>query len=130
MLNATAWENQTSGCVEYRCDPIKGNVSWNMCNSTNETSLACINDTCVETETLSDDGWIVEIGMKDTDVNEVKASEVLEIIGNMTHVDPDTMRLGIEADESGQVLRIFVIAKDERTASVIASVLDECKDDS
>ena len=29
--NATAWEDRTNGCVEYKCDPDSGMISWNKC---------------------------------------------------------------------------------------------------
>jgi len=126
--NATEWEDQTNGCVEYQCDNESGGLSFRKCHS----GMVCVNDSeCVKSGIL--DEWTVAIYMEPILAAEVNTTEVLDILSNLTEVDVDEMKIAIELDSKGKVVRILVYVKDEKTAKVVAEKVtgivkdDDCK---
>jgi len=47
-VNATLWESQSDGCVEYQCHNEFGPISWSMCNDTHCMKRACDSGVCVD----------------------------------------------------------------------------------
>ena len=126
-MNATEWEKRTNNCMKHVCDNSSGFISWSLCNSSQETSLICIDGECIKNETLynDDERWIVEIEIEGININYLNTTELAYNISTTRNVEVEDMKIGVEIDEDGQVIRIVVIVKDKDSAIAVESSLKE-----
>jgi len=117
--NATEWESRTKGCVDYTCDNNTGGIVKSLCNDGNEI---CVNDKCVEKASITDN-WIVEIDVYETSIEELNTTQIISDISDLAEVNADVMKIGIEFNEKGYIVRILVYVGDEMTANKIATAI-------
>ena len=122
--NASEWENRTNGCVEYVCDEgVHDALYWSKCNSSNEVTRMCENETCVTVD-LEKEEFYVEVtleGVKATEMNETEVRNVLEVVSG---VKSDEVKIETEIDEEGNIIRIIVIVEDLETAQTISDAVN------
>jgi len=133
-MNATAWEAQTNGCVEYQCDNVKGPVYWSLCNSTGGVVHMCLNDKCVTGR--SGKGFSVEIGIGHHGIDPAKLNmtRIIFALVNLTGLDEDSFEMAAQVNEEGLVVGFVVTTREEEFADVIADAVetmdkgDDCHD--
>jgi len=135
-VNATSWEEQTNDCVKYQCVDEIGGVSWNNCNSTDKMSRSCVNEQCVETERLNDEAWTIEIEIEEVmNATDFNYTDVVNVISNNSGVDVNDIQIATEINSQGQIIRIYVMVRDENSAQIIADTVgniereEECGDE-
>ena len=118
------WEGRTTDCFNYTCDNNTGYGFESLCTGDNQI---CMNDRCEEEETLNDN-WKVVIDVDEMSVTDWTSTELLSIISKWSGVDAENMKIGIETNDEGQIIRIIVIVKDEHDAnSIVRSVESEAE---
>ena len=127
--DVSEWEDQTTECVEYKCTAENEPATENLCKSTNEISLVCMNDKCVENNTLmNEEGFVVKIEVENA--TNFTMDEIIESIIIVTGVDEeDILKIGTETNEDGHIIRIFVIVKDEDTANKVVKSINDARGD-
>jgi len=128
--NATQWENRTNGCVEYQCDNSTGPITKIICESSDAVNRFCINDQCVENKEIVNNKVAVEITLADgVNIAEMSTEAVLEVLAETLSIETKDVIVEWEMNEEGNVIRMIVYVSDEETASLIATTIDEVKDD-
>jgi len=118
--NATRWEQQTNGCVEFQCINDIGGLSWSLCNDTNESTRVCVNDQCVEERNIPQDRiWTVVIDVNETNLEDVNIEVITTATSELSGVYEGDIIVGVECDEQGFVFRVVVYVNDEEKASKI-----------
>lgn len=121
--NATEWENRKNECAEFMCDNKSGPVSWSRCNKTSEASMMCLNEKCVEEETIRLP-FIVEVEVEPgTKVGDIDTEELRELLIEECNIEPDAIQVGWEADEDGYVIRVLIFVEDEETAEAVRAAI-------
>ena len=124
--NATDWENKTSGCMMYQCNNESGSLSWSICNSSESTSLMCLDDKCIQKDSYADRKASVVIDFTDgVNVNEMNLTDLIETISRLCGLDPSEIEIGFEIDDYGYVMSVTVFVDDESTAKVIAEKIND-----
>ena len=127
--NATDWEGQSNECFEYRCDPAYGPVRNNQCNNSDGINRVCTTDNkCEERESFRQE-WIVVIELNSTNFDEMNSTELIETISNISGVDPDTIKIGVEMDDHGKIVRIIVFVSNQQTAEAIIKAINAMEED-
>jgi len=121
---ADLWENQTNGCIKYECDNESGLLQWGTCGSSTDEEV-CLNDTCVNKNSIEAGKWQVEIKIKETEASLVNTSDILSSISKLSNVDIDQVIIATEINEFGQVVKIIAYVNDEQTAKVIVEAVNE-----
>jgi len=125
--NASEWETQTDGCIEYYCDNESGNLLRYTCVSDDEYNRACVDGKCEETAIMREDAWSVEIDLPNgTNILDLDTNELLMNISNATGVDVDELRIGTEVNSEGQIVRLIIYLPDEDTAQSIVKMVEDC----
>jgi len=112
------WESHTNGCVQYYCDIMQGKMSRSKC----ETGM-CVNDECADSNGINRTMYTVVMGVNRIYVN---TSEIYDTLSDSTGRRTNGLDIGSELDESGRVLRIFVMANDIETATLISELATRC----
>jgi len=123
--NATLYESQTNGCIEYYCDNENGEMTRDLCNDTNGVTQTCVNNNiCVVSDkpAISVD---IELNPKTVRITEFNATDILLYLSKKYGGKTDLMKIGFDTDDEGYVVRIVVIVDDKETAESIAAGIDE-----
>ena len=112
------WENQTNGCVEYKCDNATGQYLIR-CED-KDSNQQCINDQCSVKEVSEDTRYVVFIELNVTEENSFDADSILELFG------VDDCDMVIEYDNKGIPVVILVYVEDKSTADSITRIIREC----
>ena len=120
--NATEWENE---CFEFNCDNDTGRVMNRLCSD----SLICVNDKCVEKETLNEKMHAVKIGVEAFSMTEYNMEDVVEVLSKETDIEMGKLMITFEVDEYGQVMSVIVYVDDEHIAQAIENLVNECSSD-
>ena len=77
---------------------------------------------CVDNKCLETDGHTVEL-----DVDNIEnTTQIIKIISDLTDIDMDDMIVGVELDDDGIVIRIFIQVDDEDKAKKIEQSVNRC----
>jgi len=118
--NAIDWETKTNGCVEYKCDEEKGNITSSLC----ATDKMCINDGCFAEDSIEDKEWVVEIDVNNTNMEPIDVDEVTHEMSELTGISETDFVLGIEYDSEGRIIRVLLYVNDEKTANRVQDTVD------
>jgi len=128
--NATEWEQQSDGCLEYQCHNESGKLSWSLCNSTDTVSYICVNNKCEENKTAEiNERWSVEIEVSSTQPNDVNINELKVSVSQMTGIDEDKLEIGLVSDSNGNIIRVIVYVKDGAQAKELAEAVESIDKD-
>jgi len=130
--NATEWENQTNDCVEYVCDNESGRKLLSSCQNKDGKTFVCTDDNkCVESKELEegDEGATVVINMEPTIITDFNKTEFIISLSNLTGVEASKMKIAVELDDKGRVIRIMIYVRDEKTAKIIANKVNDLNKD-
>jgi len=120
------WEDRTNDCVEYTCDNESGFNVTGKCLNKDGVNYVCTSDNeCVESDVQIEDGKTIVIQIKPVDSEDVNISKIVSIVSNLTGIDREQMKITIEIDERGRVVRILIYVQDRKTAEIIAKKVDE-----
>jgi len=123
--NATEWENQSNGCVQYQCDNATGGISSSICQNKGEVSWVCVKDSeCVEGDKLDSSGWKAVIDMEPIDAAQFNSIEVINTLSSLTGIDQDKMNVATEVDEKGRIVRVIVYLEDEPSVNAVVSAVN------
>jgi len=124
--NASMFESKTDGCTRYECLNASGGKTWHLCNNSDGKNLICINGEClIKNEAINETGWRVEIELKRTNSIEFDAEEIETAIIETTGVD-ETITIGVERNEKGEMVRVVVFVNDEKNARLIKERVNKC----
>ena len=121
--NASLWESQSNGCVEYQCDNKAGFISRSKCNSSNDET--CVNDKCVAENSMDDKEWAVVIELNMTGDEKIAPEEISAELSELSGVNSSEFSIGIEYDSKGKPVRVIVYVTDKETAAKIEASLNE-----
>jgi len=124
--NATEWEGMSNGCAVYRCDNSTGKLSWSLCNSSDGIDLVCFEGECQEKDSNGETGWAVEVDVEPTEWTEVNYTNIFDEIG----FDDSEVRIGLETDNNGNVIRVIIYCDDAEIAKIIVSIIEEIEQSS
>ena len=118
--NATDYESQSNGCIEYQCDNEKGPISKSTCINKEGMEYVCINSTCMEKKEVLEKGVSVEIDLTTgTEVDDFDEEIVIKKLEEGCGIDrKEVISIAWESEE-GKIIRIIVFVKDESTAEQI-----------
>jgi len=120
------WESHTNGCFTYQCNNETGRLVV-VCSD----GFVCINDECTESKVLKEDEkqTRVEIEMNHrVQVHELNTTEEIERIQTETGVSSDQLKLKLDVDEQGFVVRVIVYVDNFETAHLISKAVEKCND--
>jgi len=125
--DAVIWENQTTQCVKYECVVGNGDESRNICNGNSDI---CMNgNTCESKESVMDGKeWRIEIEVVATNATDVNIAEIIEVVAETTGADESNVKVGVEMNEVGEVVRVIVYVNDEDTAKNLEVAVNECSE--
>ena len=124
--NASDLENQQSECFEYHCDNETGMIMWSICNSTVNNARICVNDRCTtESYTPDDKKFAVELIMTNMTVEELNVTAFVEAVSNISGIPADAITLGVQMDDDGYVISVWVYFDDEESANNLLKVYDD-----
>ena len=122
----TQWESQSNECILYECQNDSGFVTSSGCKN---SDLVCVDNHCVENETLTDNRVSVEIELKERiGAIEMNTSEIQQFLSTECQVDVNDVVIGYVTDEEGYIVRIIVYVNNQAVANVIASTVEELKE--
>ena len=130
--NAVEWERKTNGCLEYYCDNESGYLFNNLCDKQDGIERICMDDKCTEVKTMNDDNndkVIIEIEMQDISVNNTNITEIQMAVvefAQSVNIEIDPKNVGIEVNDDGQIIRIYIIVDNEDDANKLIETLDTC----
>jgi len=125
--NVTEWENRTSACAVFYCDNESGIMTRSNCTSTNEVHRACVNEKCVETETFSDEGYLIEVDLNGIDA--LGMTNFLEGVYKKACVKKEDVKLGTKIDSEGNIIGLVIVVDSQENAQVIADAINESFDE-
>jgi len=123
---AREWEDQTNGCVEYRCDNETGLVSWSNCNSTSETTWICVNEQCIEKNQKTSNEVAIEIELEEgVSIDEVNTTSIADVLSTRLGIDANKLTIGWTNDDERNILSVIIYVKNDDIAQVIYDALDK-----
>ena len=125
--NVSEWENNSSDCLKYYCDNNTGPRIRAECNKSEGITYVCVNDACVDFNTLSDKEK-VDVVLQLSDINDWNTTMFIDSISNQSGVDPDKIQVNVEFDDNDtQIVHIIVFVDDKDTAKTIFDSLQNCQ---
>jgi len=124
--NASFWEGRLEGCYVHKCDNTSGIEMVYACSE----KQTCLRDMCVDNKEI--DGWIIHLDFDPLDPKYFNESAILSSLNNLTGISVNNMRLSVEMNVEGQIIRISIIVSTEDNADKIINVIknlpkgDEC----
>ena len=116
--NVTLWEEESDGCIKFKCDNNSGIVPIAKCESSGEV---CLNGECLDNNQLNNrDGSVAVIEIDAFKLDTLNRTSILLNISKLADVDVDRIQITIDVDENGEVQHIIVITEDEASADDIA----------
>ena len=120
-MEYAAWkENQTNGCVEYKCLNESGVVQRGMCK---DGEYVCMDESCVRKDSFDNHKWGVVIDVEESD-NIYNTTNITASINELSGVNPDEITVVTEINDEGQIVRIIVYVDDKSTADIIVEAVD------
>ena len=126
--NATEWENQTNGCVRYKCDNDYGNITLNICNNDGGIKYKCTDDfKCVIDEPPVNKEWSVVIEFEEGEVSvaEMDITYFMNELSTKCGIEAKEIVIAVETDENGNIVRFIIYVNSENTANVIVNGVKE-----
>jgi len=115
----TEWKEKTDNFVEYSCDDTAGLVHRSLCNSSENVTMMCYNDSCTEKAPYMGERWAVEVDTEFGDMINVSFSTIAYEAGVV-----NTTNVGIEMDAEGNVVRIILFADSKSEAENVKDKVD------
>jgi len=126
LYNAEVWVKQLSDCGEYGCDNKTGLFGWSLCNSTDNSSLLCMDNTCLDDWSKKMQEWSVVLLYDDNmTFDRMVFSELQSEILDVTKLNTINMTIGLETDEAGNVIHNVLHVNDESTARSVKTAIDD-----
>jgi len=113
---------QTVGCYEYNCD--NESMISSKCDKGDNIKRVCMNDNCVELDTLNSEGWMVEVVLDGVDVTELNVNDIVALLSQLSGIDASKIKVGTELDNGNTVLVVAVT--DEKAANELRDVVNPC----
>jgi len=117
--DAIEWESRTNGCAEYQCDNENGKMSWSLCNNS-----ICLAGKCEDKDKLEEKGWVVEMEIDPIEVVKVVVEDIAKDIDRLTGVGEGNVKVGVETDSKGNIVRVLAYIDNYDTAKVVADAVD------
>jgi len=121
--NATEWESKSQGCYEYKCLNETGGV---ILTCGNDADKICLNDECVARSTVEGERWVVEVTLNEVYLKEFNSTWVIETISDATGIEADKIKINLDIDGTGKIMRVIVLVDDQNAATIISDALSEC----
>jgi len=123
--NDIVWKNHDfSECEKEVCLNETGFVTQGKCKG--DMSL-CVDGECLnKSNTVNDINWIVVLEIEGVNCTELAVNSTLTTISDLSGVIPEEIIVGVEIDDDGQIVRVYVFIDDEEAAYNIANFTEEC----
>jgi len=100
---AIEWELQSNECIKYECQ-----------------STLIMTNNCSKGE-----GWMVEVGLNQTDHTKIDLTELKDIISELSGTEIDEKTIGFRYSEDELTLFVIIFVEDPETAAIIQVAIEE-----